>query len=160
MALGDEPLGSLPLGTSVGINALQGTVLAGDVIVVYSLATGRIRRIVGSDIDDEVKSAGIGTGEGFLHVSKKDAGDQDKLQAMITALAGKTPTSDRYVIVQGSAVLGAILADPACNDAMPGCQLIQHDLADPRWTYNGSSFVPPEPTAEDIFYAAQAALRG
>lgn len=44
----------------IGDNELKGHVLAGDTIVVYSLATGRIRRIIVSDTNGEIKDPAAG----------------------------------------------------------------------------------------------------
>lgn len=138
---------------------------AGDVLIVYSQATGRIRRWGVSNTDDELKSLPLASGEAVLQVAKdtvkSGTRDAEALQAFVTAASGKTPVSDRYVVVSGSTVLTAILADPACGDQIPDCELIQHDTADARWTFDPQTrtLTPPPPTREDQTNAAKAALR-
>jgi hypothetical protein len=142
---------------------LSRTAKAGDCIVVYSIATGRVRRIYISNRDDEIKRDDSRTGEAFLHVDSADAKvarGLDGLQGLVNAVTGKVPASDRYVVVQDGNIVGAIIADPACGDALPRSLLIQHDTADDTWMFDGEKLVPPELTPEQLDIQARAAARG
>jgi hypothetical protein len=141
---------------------LSRTAKAGDCIVVYSVATGRVRRIYLSNRDDEIKRDDSRTGEAFLHVDSTDAKvarDLDGLQGLVNAQTGKVPAGDRYVVVQDGIVKGAIIADPACGDSLPRSQLIQHETADERWSFVDGKLVPPELTQEQIEIQERALAR-
>ena len=145
--LGDE-LGSLELG-AVGNIARDVSTLAGDVIIVYSVATGRIRRFMSSNRSGELSKVAIADGEAFMKIAPQSGGfDLDSLQGMVNVQTGKTPADDRYVVIDSVGnIVGAILADPLCGDSLPGCSLIAHALADGAWAYDKLTgiFTPPPP---------------
>lgn len=144
---------------------LQSKVAAGDCVVVYSKATGRIRRWIVSDTDEEIKQVALLEGEDFYHVGKDVAklGTKDlaNLQTVVNAETLKTPVNDRYVVIQDTKILTAIYADPLCGDRIPGCELIAHETADCTWTYDPKTgeFTPPPRSAEDLAISEQAAKR-
>jgi hypothetical protein len=141
---------------------LSRTAKAGDCIVVYSIATGRVRRVYISNRDDEIKRSDARPGEAFIHVdtaNAKVARNLEGLQALVNAATGKVPASDRYVLVQDGKVIGAIIADPTCGDSLPRVQLIQHDTADEGWSFDGTKLVPPELTQEQLEIRERALAR-
>jgi hypothetical protein len=86
--------------------------------IVYSIATGRVRRIVTPSSNLPKHS-----GEAQLTVSTAQYqafSGPDAIQAFVNVSTGKTPSGDRYVSVdQSFNVLSAHIADPACGDVAP-----------------------------------------
>ena len=120
-------------------------VQAGDCIVVYSTATGRVRRWLASNRDGEIRKVDVQPGEDVIHVGKQRGLSLPLLQGLVNDVTGKIPTNDRYCVVQGEKITNVIIADPLCGDAIAGCELIQHDSADSRWTFDSTTrtFIPP-----------------
>ncbi len=139
---------------------------AGDAVVIYSLATGRVRRWLVPDEDGHLLHGAI-KGEGVMHVPARYSGNILTLQSYVTTRTGLTPAHDRYVIIdrRTTTIVGALIADPACGDAVPGCDLVQHDMADGSWTvawtHDGAAFTaPPMPTYTQAQLDAFAAQHG
>jgi hypothetical protein len=107
--------------------------------VIYSLSTGRVRRIYSAAVGPTAPKTVAG--EGVLPLF---AGiDLPAAQARVTSATGKTPSGDRYCIIDaGNNILGAIIGDPAL-DSVANCTLVAHDSADTRWFYNGTTFTAP-----------------
>jgi hypothetical protein len=122
-------------------------------IIVYSTATGRVRRVVDpqkivTNVIAFVAQAGAQAGESTLVYNNTGTGNLSAWQAAVNAKTLKTPTGDRYCIIDaGNNIVGVCFADPLCGDAVPGCTLVQHDTAGPGWTYSGTTFTPPLVTA-------------
>ena len=119
--------------------------------IVYSVATGRVRRVVDPQANVPnviafLAQAKANAGEAVLVYNKQGNG-ADTLpawQAAVNAHTGLTPGNDRYVAVDAlNNIVWAGLADPACGDGFPGTTLIANATADPNWTYNGLTFTPP-----------------
>ena len=120
-------------------------------IIVYSIATGRVRRVV--DPQEDVPSAiaflaqvRITTGEACIVYNKQGNGLDTLLawQAAVTAVTGITPAADRYVVVDTSGnIIAAILADVACGDSLSGYTLVQSDTMNIGGTYIGGLYTPP-----------------
>lgn len=125
-------------------------------IIVYSLATGRVRRVI--DPQENVPSAlafleqcGIVSGEGRI-VYNKLGGGQDTLaawQAAVNNVTGKNPDSaqsDWYCVIDANNnIATSIIADPTCGDGYTGYTLVNAPWgANPAWTYTPpSTFTPP-----------------
>lgn len=132
--------------------------------VVYSQATGRVRRV----IDPAPAVVEVGAGEAFLLITKRAPPRGTTLydwqvlacratkrrpvplhpsvDAHVTATAGValTDVPDRYVVVDGTGkILRVAICDPACGDSVEGCTLIAHPRADERWTYANGVFTGP-----------------
>lgn len=119
-------------------------------LIVYSAATGRVRRVIDPQVNVPnviafLAQAKAMTGEAVLVYTKQGNG-QDTLpawQAAVTAHTNLTPANDQYCIVDSTnKVIGVVLADPACADAVPNCSLIQNNTAGPGWTYVDGVFTP------------------
>lgn len=83
--------------------------------VIYSRATGRVRRIINPS-----SPIAIHSGELRLVVStiqyQSFKGLSD-IQSFVTMATGKTPSDDRYVAIDASYnVLSVHIADPTCGD--------------------------------------------
>jgi hypothetical protein len=111
--------------------------------IVYSIATGRVRRIV-------TPSSNLAThsGEGQLTVSTAQyqlfTGPND-IQTFVNTSTGLTPSGDRYVSVdQSFNVLSAHIADPGCGDVAPqtGLPLVAHATANARDLLWGGNVLP------------------
>lgn len=124
-------------------------------VIIYSLATGRVRRVIDPQVVVPnvvafLAQAGAVAGEGTLAYTKVGNG-QDTLnawQAAVNAHTGKDPVAaqaDWYVGVDGQNVIRDwIIADAACGDSLPGLTLVSAPWgADSRWTYDGATFTPP-----------------
>lgn len=127
--------------------------------VVYSTATGRVRRILDPQANVPnvlafLAQAGAVTGESTLAYTKQGGGLDTAIawQAAVNAHTGKSvafppdaTATDWYCGVDGlNAIKWWGLADPACGDSIAGLTLIGAPFgADARWTYNGTAFVPP-----------------
>jgi hypothetical protein len=116
--------------------------------IVYSIATGRVRRIVtpSSHLTNH-------SGEEQLTVATAQyqafAGPDD-IQAFVNTSTGLTPSGDRYVSVDASFnVLSAHIADPACGDVAPqtGLPLVAHATANTRDLLWGGNVLPNAPLA-------------
>lgn len=118
--------------------------------IIYSKATGRVRRVFvesppPADPIAYAASVRIADGEAIITYGLTD---QEKLlkgaeesavdwQGIVTAATGLAPTNDRYVAIDKAGnIIKSLLADPSCGDAIEGCQLIQHNDADDKWTYD------------------------
>lgn len=113
--------------------------------VVYSAATGRIRRIV-------IPSGGaVHAGETVLAVSDAQynaIADLNTLQTLVNTTTSKTPSGDRYVSVDESKnVLGVYIADPACGDVapLPSASLVVHATANRGDLLWGNQVLPNTP---------------
>jgi len=140
---------------------ISSRVMAGDCVVVYSAATGRVRRWLASDTDGEIAKVALSAGEAFIQVGKKKGLDLPQLQDAVDAITGKTPANDRYVVIKAGAIVNAIIADPSCGDAIQGSELIAHETADGRWAFDSltRTFTPPILTVEEIDIQKRAAAR-
>jgi hypothetical protein len=122
-------------------------------IVIYSAATGRVRRVIRpnplpQDLANYMAKS-IVAGEAAYIDNQADSPAPpvlDPLQDRTNAITGKVPAGDRYVLVNaGNQIVGVRTLDPACGDIVPGARLIAHDTADDRWTVDaqGNLVAPP-----------------
>jgi hypothetical protein len=117
--------------------------------LVYSARTGRVRRWAFDpdrtfvDLRDNVLRPGIG--EAALELESTEKNDLGALQSVVSAMVGKSPAGDRYVLVDAKGDVTGHLdtADPDCGDAIAGHTLIAHDKAAPGWRYVAGEFVAP-----------------
>ncbi len=136
-------------------------------LIVYSAATGRVRRVIDPEGEalhpSHLKLAPreasllytkVGGGNDHLHAWQvavaRHCGKRPKTVHPVTeahyAAAGLTPAvvADRYVVIDaGGKIVGVVAADPACGDSIAGHTLVAHDSADERWTYTGGVFTAP-----------------
>jgi hypothetical protein len=115
--------------------------------VIYSLATGRVRRWISTDAYPDagaiMRIAGHVPGEGVLVVP--GVADLHALQAAVNAVTGKVPGGDRHVMVDAHGnVTTVVHADPALDPPHPGHTMHQHEHAGPGWTLTDTGFVPPK----------------
>src|SRR6266436_1448057 len=99
-------------------------------IIVYSVATGRVRRVIDPQAVTPnaiayLNQVAVTAGEARLLYAKQGGG-ADTLsawQAAVNAHTGLNPDvsqADWHCVIDGANnVLGALLADPACGDASP-----------------------------------------
>lgn len=121
--------------------------------IVYSIATGRVRRVVDPQANVPnviafLAQAKAGAGEAVLVYTKQGNGLDNLLswQAAVTAHTGITPANDRYCVIDANSnIVSAIIADPACGDGYSGYTLVANAAADSSWTYANGTFTPPAP---------------
>jgi len=113
--------------------------------VIYSKATGRIRWEFHPDNDEQLNDVRLLEGEAVLILKNSDKALLPNLQNKINKKTGKTPTDDRYAIVdKDNNVIGAIIADPSCGDEVKDCELIAHPTAGSGWKVDSNKqFVEP-----------------
>lgn len=116
--------------------------------VIYSATTGRIRSIIVPQTANEQIQPNLLPGEAVqqfdMSVAKQDL---NALQVSLNAITGLTPSNDRFAIVdKNNNVIGAVIACPACGDAVPNCQLIPSATAAPGWILSAGSLTPPSIT--------------
>lgn len=124
-------------------------------VIVYSVATGRVRRVVDPEVNVPnvlafLNQVHIAPGEARL-LYNKVGGGADTLpawQAAVNAHTGLSPDTaqaDWYVGVDANnAIQSWCIADPACGDSLPGLTLVKAPWgADNRWTYDGTTFAAP-----------------
>lgn len=126
-------------------------------VVIYSVATGRVRRVIDPqksvpNVQAFLASAGAGPGEAALAYTKQGGG-ADTLSAWQAAVDNRpgnalgivVSDTDWYCGVDASnAIKWWGVCDPLCHDAIPGLTLVNAPWgADSRWTYNGVSFIAP-----------------
>ncbi len=115
--------------------------------IVYSKATGRIRRFFHLDDDSELESIIVGEGEA-LYLSDKPAPkeilsdpkadfeqwDLHSLQAELNKQTGLNPdkTEDLYAIVKPDTgdIVGCVTCDPLCGDKLNSLALLKRADAD------------------------------
>lgn len=115
--------------------------------IVYSVATGRIRRFFHLDSDDELESIVVGDGEA-LYLSNKPAPkdiladpkadfeqwDLHSLQAELNQQTGLNPdkSEDLYAVVKPDTgdIVGCITCDPECGDKLDSYTLLKRADAD------------------------------
>lgn len=123
-------------------------------IIVYSKATGRVRRVLdpegaSDDVELLISCVGVVEGEAALVYNKLGEGNDHvhSWQHCVTQHCGLTPIDDRYVAVDSSGKVQHILhsADPRCGDKIEGHTLIQHNNADTRWCLNANNELIKEP---------------
>lgn len=122
--------------------------------IVYSLTTGRIRRVIDPELDiDEatlLSHVTLANGEG-AHVYTKIGQGKDHLlswQLAVSAKTGLVPTEDtcrHAVIDKAGNVVGSVYADLNCGDAIPDHRLVKHSSACPGWSYREGKWTPPHP---------------
>lgn len=115
--------------------------------IVYSKATGRIRRFFHLDDDAELESIIVGEGEAF-YLSDRPAPkdiladpkadfeqwDLHSLQAELNSQTGLNPgkTEDLYAIVKPDTgdIVGCVTCDPLCGDKLDSLALLKRADAD------------------------------
>ena len=105
-------------------------------LVIYSARTGRIRRYIFDEVlGDSTLLSKFPPLVGEAHAMFATIpGTLGELQSQLTARTGLTPTNDRYVLVRANGeITGAILADPATGDSIPGRTLVAHPDAEIGW---------------------------
>jgi hypothetical protein len=133
-------------------------------LIVYSAATGRVRRVLDPqkivpNVVAFLTQANLRAGEAAMVYTKTGADHVNAWQAAVTALTGKTPSGDRYCVIDaGNNIVGVVVADPACGDGFPNCTLAAHPAAAPGagWTYAAGVFTHTY-TAQEL---ANAATKG
>lgn len=105
-------------------------------IVKYSLRTGRVRIIIIDDVKEDALIARFptGLGEGVIGVTG-DSLDLDSIQAQVNIETGKTPTNDRYCVLDSQSVVQSfILGDTACGDSVESpLSMVPHATANVGW---------------------------
>ena len=131
--------------------------------IVYSIATGRVRRVVDPQANVPnviafLAQAKASAGEAVLVYNKQGNG-ADTLpawQAAVNAHTGlsvafppNSTATDWYCGIDGSNLIKWWgLADPACGDSVAGLTLVAAPFGvDSLWTYNGTTFTAPIPKA-------------
>lgn len=112
--------------------------------VIYSRATGRVRRVVSTDNPPPqfLNACGVLAGEAALQFD--GSGDLNTWQAAVTQTTLLVPANDRYCVIDPqNKILSAIIGDILCGDSVLGCRLVPHPSAGPDWTYDGVNFLPP-----------------
>lgn len=123
--------------------------------LAYSLTTGRVRGWTVFTPDEIARgcSRPAGRGEGILIIQPESYGDLNTLQALVTQTTGKIPSNDRYIMVDQKTgqIVSAHIADPACDDPHPGCDMYPHAFADPAWTFDtqAKQCIPPKLSQAD-----------
>jgi hypothetical protein len=123
--------------------------------IIYSVATGRVRRVVDPqanvpDVIAFLNSAGAGLGEAVLVYTKTGNG-QDTLiawQAAVNAHTGLNPDTTQTdwlaIIDTNNLIVGCLIGDLSCADSSPLGTLIPAPWGcNPAWSYNGITFTPP-----------------
>lgn len=116
--------------------------------VVYSKASGFIRRYVVSDDSAIVDEYQLLEGEALLKLPVPDGVTKEALTAAavehLTAMFGKPPSAPRCAVIDANGnVVSVIMADPAV-DLVPGMTLVLSDEAHTGWTWTKESgFVKP-----------------
>lgn len=123
--------------------------------IVYSKATGRVRRVLDPQANVPnvlafLAQAGAGAGEGVIVYTKQGGGEDTVLawQAAVNAVTHLDPDAaqaDWLAIVDAQNVIqGALIGDLACGDQSPSGTLILAPWGcSVGWTYNGVTFSPP-----------------
>lgn len=108
--------------------------------IVYGCDSGLLRRTVVPG-PNERPLVSLAPGECALTLDRAALGDLSEKagSAAIIAATGKTPTTNRSVLIDKGVVVGAIKADPAI-DNIPDVQLVLHDEASVGDKYDGVTF--------------------
>jgi hypothetical protein len=133
-------------------------------LIIYSIATGRARRIVDPQINvpnviQFLAQAALCAGEAAMIYAKTGSDNVSAWQTAVNVKTSKTPSGDRYCIIDaGNNIIGVVVADPACGDSVPGCTLVAHATAGPSagWTFSAGIFTHTY-TAQEL---ANAAAKG
>lgn len=133
-------------------------------LITYSVATGRVRRVLDPqaavpNVIQFLAQAVLAAGEAAMVYTKTGANDLSAWQSAVNVRTGKTPSADRYCIIDaGSNIIGFLIADPACGDSIVGCTLAAHALACPGngWTFAAGVFTHTYTAAQ----IANAAAKG
>lgn len=134
-------------------------------LIVYSVATGRVRRVVGPQkivpsVIQFLAQANLRAGEAAMVYTKTGNDNVNAWQAAVNAKTGKTPSGDRYCVIDaGNNIIGVVIADPACGDGVPNCTLVAHPIAGPNagWTYLAGVFTHTY-SAQELANAAAKAI--
>lgn len=107
-------------------------------IVIYSKATGRVRRIISNSAGESQTNIELRvrhpdfTGERTLSAANNLS--LEEYQNLVTIKSGKIPANDRYVVVAGNGdVVNAIIADPKAGDSIENHSLVAHNTATIGW---------------------------
>lgn len=120
--------------------------------IVYSAATGRVRRVIDPNAAVPnalafIAQAKAGAGEAVLVYTKQGNGLDTLIawQTAVTAHTGLTPSTDWYCAVDAqNVIVQALVGDPLCGDAIAGATLVQAPWgADTSWTYAAGVFTAP-----------------
>lgn len=124
-------------------------------VIVYSVATGRVRRVIDPqavtpNVIAYLNQVTITAGEARLVYNKQGSGADTLLawQAAVNAHTGLAPDAnqnDWYCGVDvGNNIQWWGMADPASGDSIAGLTLVSAPWGvDSRWTYNGTTFTAP-----------------
>lgn len=94
----------------------------------YSVATGRLRRIVKDDaviFAELVNIHPVALGEGVIEAADLDPAEA---QSLVNDETGKTPENDRFALVRSGFVEGVIIADDTI-DSVAGRRLVATNTA-------------------------------
>lgn len=119
-------------------------------LIFYSIATGRARCIRFIEDDSYIPRHSCGKGEAILIYPRNAPGGAYNHQLAVNIITGITPENDTHAIIDAATVnddgsypvVGTIICDPdGCGDSLMGsdgetpCLLIPHDTACAGWTY-------------------------
>lgn len=115
--------------------------------IIYSIATGRVRRIIAPSSGHPLHA-----GEAILKATDSQYlafTSPGAIQSFVNAATGKVPSGDRYVLVDnGSNVVNAVIADPLSGDTAPaGLTLVAHATATRGDLWLGGRLLPNTPLA-------------
>jgi len=120
--------------------------------IIYSKATGRVRRVVDPQVNVPnviafLAQAGAQTGEAVLIYTKQGQDTLTAWQAAVNAHTGLSPDitqTDWCCGVDAQNNIAAwFIGDPACNDGYAGLTTLFAPWgADSSWTYNGTFIAP------------------
>jgi hypothetical protein len=111
--------------------------------VIYSINTGRIRWEFHPDYDEQLDDINLLDGEAVLILDNSEKALLPDLQDKISKKIGKTPTDDRFVVVdKNNNVVSIVIADPNI-DSIPEHQLIPHATANLGWKLDKGTLKEP-----------------
>lgn len=125
--------------------------------IVYSTATGRVRRVVDPQVNVPnviafLQGIPIGPGEARLLYNKVGNGADNVFawQAAVNVVTLLAPENDRFCAIDANnQIVGFFLGDLACGDGpnlFPNCTFVPHPSADPTWTFTPpNTFTVPPP---------------
>lgn len=123
--------------------------------IVYSTATGRVRRVLDPQANvpnvlSFLATAKAGPGESVMVYTKQAVNDIFAWQAAVNAHTGKSvqfgvDANDTYAVVDPTGLIVSIKysADPLCGDSEPNCTLVQSTSMAVGGTWIGGIYTPP-----------------
>lgn len=107
-------------------------------LAFYSTATGRLRRITrnspGESFSNDQLEAHNVAAFGETRIRVRDNLDIPGIEAEVARQSGIIPSADLYAVVDSNGdVVNSIIADPLCNDSIPGFTLVQRSKVRIGW---------------------------